>query len=101
MPAEMNLQQQIALLEKVVRAYEKIIKLNEQEIANADEIILMYETISETYRRELMEARQTASARDSVSTLASEELRASIERIKKLEETNRELRKQAQELKPD
>ena len=97
----MDDQKQIQLLERVIEAYEKIIKLNEQEIANSDEIIEMYETISETYRKELMEARQTAIARDVVSTMASDELKLSLDRIKQLEQANKDLRKQAEELKPD
>ena len=101
MGTEMDDQKQIQLLERVIEAYEKIIKLNEQEIANSDEIIEMYETISETYRKELMEARQTANARDVVSTMASDELKLSLDRIKQLEQANKDLRKQAEELKPD
>ena len=93
--------QQIEILEKVIKAYEKIIKLNEQEMSNQDEIIQMYETISETFRSDLMEAQQAATARDAVSSLASEELKKSMQRIAELEKNNKELRKQAAELKPE
>lgn len=96
--SEQSLDQKLAVLEKLTATYEKLARLTEQELSNAYEMIKMYETILDFTRKELIAARETAAARENVSSLSDAELKRSYDKIKDLEQANVKLREERTKL---
>jgi len=96
-----DLNKKLKIQSDIIRGYEKVLRLNEQELSNADEIIRMYEQISDYSRSELKEAKETVQASSMVSNLSRDELMSAFDKIKALEEANRKLREESLKFNKD
>ncbi|MDF3821852.1 hypothetical protein P3G55_18245 [Leptospira sp. 96542] len=96
-----ELNKKLKIQSDIIKGYEKVLRLNEQELANADEIIRMYEQIIDYSRSELKEAKETVQASSMVSNLSRDELMDAFDKIKKLEESNRKLREESLKFNKD
>lgn len=90
-----SLQKKNKIQGDIIKGYEKVLKLNEQELANADEIIRMYERIVQYSGQELKDIKEAFDASSVVTDLSREELMAAMKRIKELEEANKKLREES------
>lgn len=79
----------------IIKGYEKVLRLNEQELKNADEIIRMYEGIVQYSGKELKDVREAFDATNSVTNLSREELMGALSRIQELENANKKLREES------
>jgi Ser/Thr protein kinase RdoA (MazF antagonist) len=93
-----DLKKKIRAQAEIIRGFEKVLKLNEQELTNADEMIRMYERIVDYSRQELRNAQEAMDASSIVSNLSREELISALDRIKELEDANKKLRQEANEI---
>ncbi|EIE01786.1 MULTISPECIES: hypothetical protein [Leptospira] len=90
-----ELQKKIKIQNDIIKGYEKVLRLNEQELENADEIIRMYETIIQYSGQELKDVKEAFDATSVVTNLSRDELISAMNRIKELELANRKLREES------
>ncbi|GBF37605.1 MULTISPECIES: hypothetical protein [Leptospira] len=90
-----ELQKKIKIQNDIIKGYEKVLRLNEQELENADEIIRMYETIIQYSGQELKDVKEAFDATSIVTNLSRDELISAMNRIKELELANRKLREES------
>ncbi|TGL59473.1 hypothetical protein [Leptospira sarikeiensis] len=90
-----ELQKKIKIQNDIIKGYEKVLRLNEQELENADEIIRMYETIIQYSGRELKDVKEAFDATSVVTNLSRDELISAMNRIKELELANKKLREES------
>lgn len=90
-----DLQKKLKIQNDIIKGYEKVLRLNEQELENADEIIRMYEGIIQYSGRELKDAKEAFDATNVVTNLSREELMGALTRIRELENANKKLREES------
>ncbi|PJZ49604.1 hypothetical protein [Leptospira saintgironsiae] len=90
-----ELQKKIKIQNDIIKGYEKVLRLNEQELENADEIIRMYETIIQYSGQELKDVKEAFDATSVVTNLSRDELISAMNRIKELEHANKRLREES------
>ncbi|TGK08741.1 hypothetical protein EHO61_08620 [Leptospira fluminis] len=90
-----ELKKKIKIQNDIIKGYEKVLRLNEQELENADEIIRMYETIIQYSGQELKNVKEAFDATSIVTNLSRDELITAMNRIKELELTNKKLREES------
>lgn len=90
-----ELQKKIKIQNDIIKGYEKVLRLNEQELENADEIIRMYETIIQYSGQELKDVKEAFDATSIVTNLSRDELISAMNRIKELEHANKRLREES------
>ncbi|TGK04205.1 hypothetical protein EHQ53_03390 [Leptospira langatensis] len=90
-----ELQKKIKIQNDIIKGYEKVLRLNEQELENADEIIRMYETIIQYSGQELKNVKEAFDATSIVTNLSRDELITAMSKIKDLELANKKLREQS------
>ncbi|TGK35075.1 hypothetical protein EHQ12_15865 [Leptospira gomenensis] len=90
-----ELQKKLKIQNDIIKGYEKVLRLNEQELENADEIIRMYEGIIQYSGKELKDAKEAFDATNVVTNLSREELMGALSRIKELEGANKKLREES------
>ncbi len=90
-----DLQKKLKIQNDIIKGYEKVLRLNEQELENADEIIRMYEGIIQYSGKELKDVKEAFDATNVVTNLSREELMSALSRIKELENVNKKLREEA------
>ncbi|EMJ99567.1 hypothetical protein LEP1GSC176_0497 [Leptospira kirschneri str. MMD1493] len=90
-----DLQKKLKIQNDIIKGYEKVLRLNEQELENADEIIRMYEGIIQYSGKEFKDVKEAFDATNVVTNLSREELMSALSRIKELESVNKKLREEA------
>ncbi|TGJ99160.1 hypothetical protein EHO59_14875 [Leptospira semungkisensis] len=90
-----ELQKKIKIQNDIIKGYEKVLRLNEQELENADEIIRMYETIIQYSGQELKNVKEAFDATSIVTNLSRDELITAMTKIKDLELANKKLREES------
>ncbi|EKR72748.1 hypothetical protein [Leptospira noguchii] len=90
-----DLQKKLKIQNDIIKGYEKVLRLNEQELENADEIIRMYEGIIQYSGKELKDVKEAFDATNVVTNLSREELMSALSRIKELENINKKLREES------
>lgn len=90
-----DLQKKLKIQNDIIKGYEKVLRLNEQELKNADEIIRMYEGIIQYSGKDLKDVREAFDATNLVTNLSREELMGALSRIKELVNANKKLREES------
>ncbi|XDD48662.1 hypothetical protein AB3N59_09335 [Leptospira sp. WS92.C1] len=90
-----DLQKKLKIQNDIIKGYEKVLRLNEQELENADEIIRMYEGIIQYSGKELKDIKEAYDATNLVTNLSREELIDALTRIRDLENANKKLREES------